>query len=261
MNIQLHNATDLSIREYEIAKCLQSTMIMDENQLVIQNEVTGIVIKSYVDAGFSMDERVISVLVNEIISDLKRNPVFRVLTIDEVKLAFNLGVVNEYGEYMGINRKTYNQWLNGYIKSQDRKNATKKMLPKPVEKVLTEYEKEKIVKEVALKAFEFFKINGDYKDYGNATYNYLDRLKLIPITKERKQKIKDEAFEFVILEYKNERDSKKDTIIRSIIDDSINEIELNKNDHRVIFQAKRMALVVYFKELVEMGMELKDVIK
>lgn len=197
-------------------------------------------------------------LVESVYLDLKNY--FSTLTLNDIKFAFNLGVRKEYGEYMGINVVTIFNWLKSYVQDAKRAEAKKKQaayiesMNKPKE--LTQDEKDSIMKEACIKAFEVFKLEKKYDDIGNAIYNYLDKKVKINFTKERKDGIVKLARVSCKERYLNKLHSIKDSFEKNAIKEALKNIETQVTPD-IIIEAKRIALNQYFSELIEMDLNLE----
>jgi hypothetical protein len=98
---------------------------------------------------------------------------------------------------------------------------------------------------------------GHLIDFGNATYNYLDRIGQLRLTDERKWIIWQKATDLLKAEaMENALKMRAGTKLKDII------AEINKPDSQPVrAQAKRIALAQYFDELIESELELKDVLE
>lgn len=54
-------------------------------------------------------------------------PQFSGITIGELNLAFDYGIRGEYGEFFGLNLKTFNQWVKGFENDEVRVSSVKKV--------------------------------------------------------------------------------------------------------------------------------------
>lgn len=207
----------------------------------------------YILCGMDQDSSTSIVQLNELSSELKK--FYKFLTLDELTIAFKKGCKNSYGEYFGLNFKTYVGWIYAYTGEESRAKAIKaielaKLDLLPKQKVLTQEEKEEILKDGVLKSFESFKSGAIVLDAGNVSYNWLDKNGLIKFTKERKDEI-----------FKQSSDKLKAEIVQNKNRNVSIEIALSHltNDH-FISEAKKMALKIYFSELIETEIELSELI-
>lgn len=111
-----------------------------------------LVIKTHLDCGQRADEEMLKLTLPELIADFVNY--FSMFTTNQIALAFKLGIDKEFGDYFGLNNKTYRQWMKGFLGSPKRLEANKlqdrylKELKQPEIKTIPDEEKNK-------KAFEF----------------------------------------------------------------------------------------------------------
>ncbi len=119
------------------------------------------------------------------------------LTIEDLKLATELGIRNRYGEYMGFNVITLHNFIESYLGSRERNEALKKQqrfieeqIPKPP---LTPEEKDQLKVDCLRVCYKNFKDKGFVIDCGGATYKFLTELGEINLTIDEKIAIYDQA--------------------------------------------------------------------
>jgi hypothetical protein len=245
--------------EKEIAVALYGTELRYLTD--IQTEIAKLITLTHQSCGQVINAVDVAATIPELCTDLiKYNGI---LTIEELRIAFKKGYKGEYGEYFGLNNKTYFAWVSAYRYGKDRANA-KIAMQKAGESVTTkkeisEEEKEAILREGALNKFNDFKSTRNFYDFGNISYNYLDRLGLITFTAEVKKKIMADCKARMIEEEKMKKTQKDYIGKHQSINDEIKQLEEGKST-RLISEAKREALKQYFSQLIEMGEELKNLI-
>lgn len=75
--------------------------------------------QSYIMAGFKVPEADdLAILTAKLTADLFES--YRFLTYGEVALCFELGIKGEYGDFMGLNMRTFSRWLKCYKTSDFR---------------------------------------------------------------------------------------------------------------------------------------------
>jgi hypothetical protein len=215
--------------------------------------------KTHIECGIAANEGTIRLSMPLLLKDLISY--FGNFTMNEIAHSFKLGIMKEYGEWYGLNNKTFFQWLRGYLGSTKRLDANKKQAAFNAEKnkpkALTDEEKEALMKKGALEAFEYVKTTGKhYPDLGSATYNWLDRKKLIHFTIDRKKAFIGVAMDNLRSNMVNEID--RTPTERKAIQARI--MELSHTDDIVKTEAKKIALNVFFREMIEIGQELKDIL-
>lgn len=109
-----------------------------------------------------------------------------------------------------------------------------------------------------LEAFEKFKSTGEFYDYGNAVYDFLKRKAIITYTSDDEIEFANQADE---LEKKSIEkklsDNKSDGLLRASLKKSLTELETSSG---TVHNGKRLALVTFFKELIEFGPELSELL-
>jgi hypothetical protein len=133
-------------------------------------------------------------------------------------------------------------------------------LPKPAPEQPeqpTQAEINNIMRQGAIDCFVNYAKTGLIIDFGNATYNYLDRIELLRLTDDRKWQIHHKAIQTLKVQAMENALKAKQT---KRLKDVIKQID-EPNSKPVIAQAKRIALTQYFDELIESGLELKDLIE
>ncbi len=86
---------------------------------VLLTRVSMLLRQTYVLDGFQTpDENDLAIITAKLTSDLFES--YRYLTCGEVSLCFELGAKGEYGEFMGLNMRTFTRWLKAYKTSDFR---------------------------------------------------------------------------------------------------------------------------------------------
>lgn len=224
----------------------------------LASEINSAITKVYNYCRFSIPlESDMKIMVDDMVKDISNY--FTSITIEEINLAFHNGARKMYGEFAGISNAVMFEWLKKYTTSIQRQLAIKKQneFLNPPPKVLTPEEEKAIIVGGCLKLFEEFKEKGVVGDYGNVNYRFLRSAGIINFTEGRRNEFKKHAQAILRQEAQERKVSAKGIYaIRDAIKqtDSANDI----NSTEVIAEAKRIALNTYFRELVEMGIELKD---
>lgn len=185
---------------------------------------------------------------------------YRTLTVAELKLSFLNGLSGDYGDYIGVNLKTASQWIKGYSEAEIKRKALSewnKCLETDKKEELTEGQKEEIELRATINYFDEFKKNSDSMTPDFILAIYYTRLKnkgLINFSDDKKS----EMYEIGLNQYKNGATGQRSS--KDIYGAMILKIEKQQNKQ---FEniCKRIALHEYFKEIINNGLELKDIIK
>lgn len=206
---------------------------------------------AYLRSGQQFNKNVVEIEVDNMTSDVVNY--FGALKLSDIELAFKNGIQNKYGEYFGLNIKTYLNWLKNYIYDPERVERVKLEQKNNMieEKKLSEKEKEEIIKNGLLATFERFKENKPITDAGNINYKYLVENGIFNLSRQRKLEIRDAVQKRMIIEIKDRNPLK--TEIKNALKEHFTE-------DKIISECRLEALKIYFKELVEMEMDIKDLL-
>lgn len=187
---------------------------------------------------------------------------FGFVTIPEIEIFFRKGYQNEYGQYFGLNNKTYLQWIRQGSQEDNRVKAIKAMekaykdlLPKPKE--LSDDEKREIIKQGSLNCFNHFKNTGILLDVGNITYRFLWEKGLINHTQDVKDKMLIDVKERLRHQEAMRLQDRDYIGQHSAIKHELEQIANGKSS-KLISEGKRESLKIYFQNLIEMKIDLKD---
>lgn len=236
-----------------IKQALESSRIMDEPPDMAKKFLVGVITRVYIMVGQTASKEILDFMASELCKDLFCR--FKGLTLKEVELALTNGAKGLYGEYYGINIKSFNFFLNEYTFSEERGKALEAKMSRvapekqiSVKGSITEEENERTAYMNALDLFEEYKRTKKCPDHGNVVYNYLDRLGLINFDTKAKWEMMNEAKKF----REKERRGKAATIA--------NVIDQMQEGGVVVAYAKKIALKRFFGGLVSARKELKTIL-
>lgn len=202
---------------------------------------------------------------------LKVQEYFKELTCQELILAFELAVQQKYEIDLKLYDKPFSlNYINDVITTYKKYKFDILKKEKMKQKELFENQHPpKDIQEIRLKEgtlcyWRLYRDNyiKDFSDYGNAMYNYLDRIGVIPFTKERKSEIKKQAIEKYRTELiNNSINISKPHQIRDDCKKILSNFDNLKEENRIISISKVMALQMFFDELKEVGEDLETIIK
>lgn len=209
--------------------------------------------KAHVLCSQKFDEKACLIQIIELQPEIKNY--FAFLTLQEIEIYFKRGIAGAYGEWFGLNFKTYIGWINAGRSGAERQAAIeaiekgkKELEPKPKE--LTLEEKYKIMRDSLIEKYDQFKAVG-VCDILAIDYDFLERQDVIKFTLERKQLIKqmvEKNLHDQAVNDKGKSEKLKDKIARLL------------EPSHVKAQCKRQAVIEYFKQLIEMQQELNQFI-
>lgn len=190
-------------------------------------------------------------------------------TIEEIKLAFKLGVRGELGEYYGLNAKTFYDWLKAYKTKflQPALNNIIKLLPQKEVEIPKQEEIDNNNKILICNFFEEYKTTKKYtfNDFGNLIYDFLKKLNLISLLEDEKAEIINQSKNQLKIELsqRNEDLIKLGKVYHKIdLKKAFQEIELDGKDYqtRVYMIAKKIALQRFINTCVEEDTDLETLI-
>jgi hypothetical protein len=253
--------TTLNRVEKDIAVAMQGVQIKFLSEKDFGSAINILIANTHLNCGIKQDEMAVDKTIDELIRDLRK--CFSTITMEEIQLAFSKGWKKEYGDFFGLNNKTYFEWVSAHMYEVNRANVRKAMQDAKEKEVnkpeLTEKEKEAIIHEGALKCFRAFFETKIITDYGNITYDYLSKIGIIPFTAEVKKKIMAECKARMIEEEKMKKTQQAYIGKHQGINDEIKKLEEGKST-RLISESKREALKQYFIQLIEMDEQLENLI-
>lgn len=190
-------------------------------------------------------------------------------TIEEIKLAFKLGVRGELGEYYGLNAKTFYDWLKAYRTKflNPALNNIIKLLPKKEVEIPNQEQIDNNNKILICNFFNEYKVSKEYtfNDFGNLIYDFLKKLNLIELSKDEKDNILNQSKNQLKVELseRNENLSKLGKVYHKIdLKKAFQEIELDGKDYqsRIFMIAKKIALQRFIDNCIEEDIDLETLI-
>jgi len=110
--------------------------------------------------------------------------------------------------------------------------------------------------------FSMYKKNNEVTDIGNCTYNFLEQIEVIPFNADRKAQIrgiaKTKYLETKELQSKAPLSKEDSKNIKELIEAVLN---MSKTGDQILeYEYKKLSLHIYFAELVQMEVEIKDIL-
>ncbi len=259
-NDLLSMAPSLDPQERELVLAKNGARIRDIDPGKLRDDIIILIGKCYIESGQTPNEGALRLSLPALMEDMLKY--FGTLTFGEIQMAWKLGLLKEFGEWFGLNNVTYLRWTKEYLgwakrlEACKKQNAFDKEQNKPIEP--TQAEKEAIIVNGLLSAFEYVKTTKkQFPDVGSVNYRYLDGLGLIPFSIERKKKMVGMAMDQLRADMVNEID--RNPSMRKEIQAQM--ANLSHTSDKVRAEAMRIALNVFFNELIEVGQEISDILK
>lgn len=234
----------------EVLIALSSPFVKDMTDEDLYEHLRPLITKSFTDAGYNQPENIVY-FITEVLNDVRQSCKWHALRKDELSIAFYKGIRKEFGEYIGLPVIRFSEFINGYVKSQNRTQAlSEKNKPMDVVSEPSEEEKFILAKGNALRAYDDVKDGRDINLYGSVVYDFLNGLKLIEMSGKDKWQLIDDAMNQILREKE---------IKSGVIMDAIKVKELNKEIAEiregivtpiVIKRAKCLTLVSWMRGLI-----------
>ena len=138
---------NLDIFTNKMRMAFQTPRIIDMTPRDLSAFITSQIVQSYIMVGYqTYNEKDICVLTAKLSSDLQES--YPYLHRGEIVICFELGAKGEYGDYSGVNLRTFCKWLKAYKTSDLRYRVIKQMEQekelKALPAVSREYNEEKM---------------------------------------------------------------------------------------------------------------------
>ncbi len=117
---------NLDIFTNKMRMAFQTPRIIDMTPRDLSTFITSQIVQSYIMVGYqTYNEKDICVLTAKLSSDLQES--YPYLHRGEIVICFELGAKGEYGDYTGVNLRTFCKWLKGYKTSDLRYRVIKQI--------------------------------------------------------------------------------------------------------------------------------------
>lgn len=172
--------------------------VKDLEPLNVVNELITIITTTYTIAGQKPDESTLAIFADEFYTRVKEK--YPAATIEEIRNALRAGVYGEYGDFFGLNPKTFFGFVNSYMHTAERITAIKEFEAKRLsvyhsQQIETTFEE----REQATKDFVNFLFN-DFLESRLVTdyipvyiYDFLESKQMIKLSIEEKQSVFNRA--------------------------------------------------------------------
>lgn len=265
MNNQLQTTTNngLSIITSEVDRKALSNLLPGERKMIeaalqpkinaqpavdVVSTFVSIVTTAYTRAGFKMpDEATVFIYADEFYSALMEK--YPKVTIPEVREALKEGVYGEYGEFTGLNPKTFMQFVKAFLFSKERKEAMLQFENKRsvlmLQNGMTQEQREESNKEYVNFLFEDHLKGSLLVDYVPAfLYDFLEQQEKIRLTTEEKKAINEKAKSY----FTRLKTSKRYKGTARRVDDVLSDyVESRDEKLTVVNISKQFAVVDFFE--------------
>jgi len=200
-HIDIKAMAALSVREKKIIELALQPKIKEGEPVDIVTQFIAIITTAYTRSGQQADPATLALYADELYNSLLEK--YPGVSVAEVKEALKEGVYGEYGEYYGLNPKTFIQFIESFLYSKERKEAKKVFLQK---KMLLQ--NEVIIPPQELEADRRVFINYQYNHFLENKlicdhipvfiYEYLQDQKLLLLTRQQKKENYERAKSYYI---------------------------------------------------------------
>lgn len=261
-----------------IVLALQTLRIYEATDKEIVTYLSPAIEKARLDLGLKTDNIVKAdnkLFIDSVLKDLKTQ--FSAMTVGEIPIAvynFTRGKYHAPGKDVFLTIAALSNGFRGYMQDQTRLQAKQEllMLTAPTEDELTPTPEQVEERRIAtiVNAFEVFKQTGLYEDHFNYVYDAVEKYQEIPFDIERKKKIAEEARQFLIKQNKGQAADKHDKkkkamnvkLLELVIVKDVPMTEaLQAMKTALRSQAKKMALIEFFKDLDKKNEHIKHYLK
>ena len=105
---------------------LRQPPIIQLDSEFVPGRMIDLLLETYVLLGFKTPVKEdVSVLAAKLVSDIYENCGF--LRLEEISICFELGAQEQFGDYIGLNYRTFHKWLKGYKNSDLRYRVIKQI--------------------------------------------------------------------------------------------------------------------------------------
>lgn len=237
----------ISSNPYQLA--LESHKIAEMKKSDAVSVMIDILSKTYYDAGqvmpgYNVPEQTknLQVLAGALHEETKQ---FGFLRIEELRIAFKNGVRGEYGEYFGLNIKTFYQWIKGFQMDDKRKNAilaAKAASEAEIKPVWSADKAEYEYKQTITRQFEAYKAGGPLIiSFPIKQYQDLEQRGLVAYSNAEKLEFMEKAKVKFLAEAKIRRLNPKNKMELSELSKQIARIEEGNNNDSDKYKIKAAA--------------------
>lgn len=247
-----------------IADALCSPQVRHIDKIAFNSVVQPAIYKAFMSRGqFEIEQEKIDHIVSTFYDSIMLAcPSIR---IEEIPIAIEKGILGFYGDFHGLNVVSLTSFVKVHYTSSERlKIASQSQVKESENTIPSESEILETDKKLLLQAFDRFKSTGFYEDHGNYLYKVAaKKLGLFELSKDRQKHFLEEGKKAAISKIRAEivqHPNRHNQLILELND--ANNLVANTDGIRKVYkESLQLALLDWFKGLVEMETELKDLIE
>lgn len=278
-SLMLNTQTGITIIEREVIQKLpaglqkfvaakDSPKVIDLNPPDAEKFILNLIMETQLNTGHTKqaeDETTNAMAAGAVYGYIKDK--FKTLTVKELKLAVLNGLTGEYGDFIGINLKTFSGWIKGYSTSELKKQAMSEW-NKYIELVqvrkYSESEKDQIIISGCLHFWNDYKNAGLIKHLVIPVdkvcaiyYDFLAKKGVVNFGKDQLNEFSRKAKELYEAEITLSKTSRQ--IKKSDYEAIMDSITKDTNTH-LKSKRRKIALIAFFDELITQKKDLKEII-
>lgn len=229
-----------------LANSLRVSQIEDKDEVrtVVKEQIKS----AYMVTGRDVHPTDLDIMVELLLKDLCGK--FSRITIPEFKEAMYRGVRGEYGKLYGLNIAVFNEWVDGYLMSEQRVQALSR-IPKIEEQLkqrtVPPDEAERIAEQAYETSLSKYRRTGAIYDLGHGVYDWLYRKGKVKITNGIMKKVFSEESDRLNMAIERAK-AKLDRDAASKAEKEL--YDLDRNEPRLRSIAKDYVLKQYFDSLI-----------
>lgn len=245
-----------------LSQALQSEKICNVPKLELDKILLTAVHKAFSDKG----QRIDPVDMDYIVDNLADSVLFACpfVRIEEIPIAVQKGILGDYGEYFGLNVSTFTNFVKLHYASSNRANLAKQSIVsttkvyEPTESEILERDKDLLIQ-----SFEWFKSKGFSRIMATiSTRLQLKKLGVLRVSDERQKEYLNLGKTKAVEKLRNDllqRPMERQKIGTMIVEAT--ELKSGTDGIKLVYkEALQIALINWFKELLEFGTEIKDLL-
>lgn len=245
--IQLKSLAEIRFKSPSLKSCPKN-----QKTTLILNLIS----KTYFKCGQKTSQEEITALTSAFIEEMED---YQHITIFELENVFKNGYKQVYGEYFGLNVKTFITWVDYYNKNIRNQELSKlreeKSLSEIPKKETTEKEKQYWINRGVSECVEHYEKTFTIMDGKLYVYEILYDLGMLPNDNEYKKKKYNEAKE--VIEFEISSTKNKSLSHKKKMDEILKEIQLPKSG-KLINKAKELILLEFFRVLTKDEVKLEE---
>lgn len=258
----IHNETLPAPMARNEQEGLKGILAKDANHLALRNTIKIAVTKAFISLGKTASKEDLTFIVNELHTEILRS--FAGIRLEEIGLAIHklaMGEIIPIEKIFILSLSVFVTAIRTYLHSESRIQAVKTHFSTLLLEEKTKPSEEeiaKMTKQNVLNAYDFYKKNGYYNDYGNSIFHSLvDYGGIVVFTDDQKKDIWKQARHNIFKQLTSQSRSMDERAERKR---TLKETQADK-DHPLFYtEAKKIALNLIFKDMNEMEMDIEDMI-